>query len=86
MRLRCAAKEKNKQTTNPLIRETLRIQHYTNMKNFSEINHALAAKKKKSQKLYRTSDLPADVRTPQQVDHDAWEEAIRNGEIPTWHN
>ena len=29
----------------------------------------------------RTSDLPADVRTMQQIDHDAWEEAVRSGAI-----
>lgn len=40
----------------------------------------------KKKKTYRTSELPAEVRTREQVDHDAWEEAVRNGEIPTWHN
>ena len=44
--------------------------------------HTMAKKKK----TYRTSELPAEVRTREQVDHDAWEEAVRNGEIPTWHN
>ena len=29
----------------------------------------------------RTSDLPAGVRTMQQIDHDAWEEGVRSGQI-----
>ena len=29
----------------------------------------------------RTSDLPPDVRTMQQIDHDAWDYAVRNGLI-----
>lgn len=29
----------------------------------------------------RTSDLPEGVRTMQQIDHDAWEEAVRSGAI-----
>ena len=31
--------------------------------------------------LVRTSDLPEGVRTMQQIDHDAWEEAVRSGAI-----
>ena len=30
---------------------------------------------------YPVSELPADVRTMQQIDHDAWEYAVRNGLI-----
>lgn len=29
----------------------------------------------------RTSDLPANVRTREQIDHDAWEEAVRSGAL-----
>ena len=29
----------------------------------------------------RTSDLPAGVRTMQQIDHDAWEEGVQSGQI-----
>lgn len=31
--------------------------------------------------IVRTSDLPAGVRTREQIDHDAWEEAVRSGAL-----
>ena len=31
--------------------------------------------------LYHVSELPSNVRTMQQTDHDAWEYAVRNGLI-----
>ena len=32
--------------------------------------------------LYSVSELPEGVRTMQQIDHDAWEYAVRNGLLP----